>query len=98
MDTLYPVATDLTEGVPLPDGDEIARYCKPNDYDLAEDKPRVTAFIKREIEDDISVNRLQFSLGYDRGGSVDCIRREVGKHYALSPNPPMGSVKAGKLG
>lgn len=86
MDTLYPVATDLTEGDPLPGGDEVARYCKPNDYDLAEDKPRVTAFIRRETEDDISVNRLQFFLGHGRVGSVDCIRSEVGKHYELRRN------------
>ena len=42
--------------------------------------------MKRETEDDVSVNRLQFFLGHDRAGAVDCIRHEVRNHYKLNRN------------
>ena len=83
---MYPVAANLTEGDALPDGDEVARYCRPSAYDLEQGAPTVLAFMKREAENDVSVNHLQFFRGHDRAGSVDCIRREVGGYLTLGPN------------
>ena len=83
---MCPVATDLKEGDALPDGDEVARYCKPSDYDLEQGEPTFLAFMKRRTEPDISVNRLQFFRGHDRVGAVDRIRREVGDGYELRPS------------
>ena len=42
--------------------------------------------MRGENADDVSVNRLQFFLGCDRTGAVDCIRREVGGHLTLRQN------------
>lgn len=77
-------ATDLTSGDPLPDADEVARYCKPTDYDHEADAPQVSAFIRGPEEDDLSVKRLQFFLGQGRKGAVGCIRDEaVNAGYTL---------------
>ena len=83
---MYPVATDLADGDSLPDADEVARYCKPNDYDLEQGQPAVSAFMKRKTEIDVSVNRLQFFQCHTRKGAVGCIRLEVKKHYKLKRN------------
>ena len=80
---MYPFATDLVEHDPLPDEDEVARYCKPIDYDHDTRSPKVTAFIRRASEDDLSVNRLQFFHDQVREDAVACIRHEVGAHYEL---------------
>lgn len=80
-------ATDLVSGDPLPDKDEVARYCSPDRYDLDADTPKVSAFILSPKEDDLSVKRLQFFLGQDREGVVDCIRDEaVNAGYTLKPS------------
>ena len=80
-------ATDLVEGDPLLDEDEIARYCTPDRYDLEAATPKVTAFIRNPNESDLSVKRLQFFLGQDREGAVGCIRREAGDAgFNLRPN------------
>ena len=83
---MYPVDTDLIEGDALPDGDEIARYCKPSEYDLDLSEPTFLAFMRRNNENDVSVNRLQYFNGHNRAGAVDCTRREVGAYYELRPN------------
>ena len=83
--TLYPAATDLLNGDELPSSDEVARYCKPSEYDLGEDMPLVGAFLRRGGESDLSVNRLQFFRGADRSSAVGCVRGEVGPNYALKP-------------
>ena len=84
---MYPFATDLVEGDPLPDEDEVARYCKPTDYDHETRSPNVAAFIRRSGEDDLSVNRLQFFHDRDREGAVDCIRKEFTAYtYELKPS------------
>jgi hypothetical protein len=80
-------ATDLVEGEPLLDEDEIARYCSPGRYDLEAAAPKVGAFIRSPNESDLSVKRLQFFLGQDREGAVGCIRceaRDAG--FRLKPN------------
>jgi hypothetical protein len=86
MSTLYPVATDLSHGDKLPSSDEVARYCKPSEYDLGADTPLVGAFLRRPGEADLSVNRLQFFQGASRSSAVGCIRGEVGGHYKLKSN------------
>ena len=82
---MFPTATDLAEGDPLPDDDEIARYCKPSEYDHNNHSPKVGAFVRRPNEDDLSVNRLQFFSGRSREGAVDCVQREVGSRFGLKP-------------
>ena len=82
---MYHGATDLIYGDALPDGDEVARYCKPSDYNLELNQPTFLTFMRRETEDDLSVNRLQFFRGLDRAEAVGYIRYEVGKHYQLRP-------------
>jgi hypothetical protein len=80
-------ATDLVEGEPLLDEDEIARYCSPDRYDLEVAAPKVAAFIRSPNESDLSVKRLQFFLGQDREGAVSCIRREArDADFNLKPN------------
>ena len=83
---MYPAATDLSSGDKLPDSDEIARYCKPSEYDLDAGMPMIGAFLRRQNEPDLSVNRLQFFQGADRPSAVDCVRTEIGNHYQLRPN------------
>ena len=80
------VATNLVEGDPIPEGDEVARYCKPTDYDRELNQPTVLAFMKRRDENDLSVNRLQYYQGHGRAGAVDCIRCEVRTNRDLKPN------------
>ena len=83
---MYPVATDLTDGDPLPAGDEVARYCQPAEYDRELDEPAVGAFIRKESHKELSVNRLQFYQGQDRTGAVGCIRSEMEGYYTLRQN------------
>lgn len=73
---MFPFATDLAIGDPLLDGDEIARYCSPSRFDRQANKPKLSAFVRKEGQDDLSVNRLQFYVGADRAGSIACIRQE----------------------
>lgn len=83
---MCPVANDLIEGDALPDGDEIARYCKPSAYDSTRNEPSHLAFLDGDDAKDVSVNRLQHFPNHDRTGAVNCIRREVGAYYKLRPN------------
>ena len=78
-------AADLNPCDALPDDDEVARYCKPSEYDHDGRTPKVAAFMKRENEVDVSVNHLQFFHGCGREEAVDCIRREFGVCYDLRP-------------
>ena len=83
---MYPAATDLSSGDRLPSSDDITRYCKPSEYDHSANMPMVGAFLRRQGEPDLSVNRLQFFQGANKSSSVDCIRAEVGTHYQLRRN------------
>ena len=80
---MFPVADDLGEGDALPDGDEVARYCSPSNYDHAKDEPSHLAFVRRTSEKCPSVNRLETFVGQDRAGAVDCIRQEVRRHLRV---------------
>ena len=82
---MYPVANDLTVGDALPDGDEVARYCSPSRYDLEQGEPRVSAFMRKKTEKDISVNRLQYYQDQTQAGAVECIRLEVRGYLNLKP-------------
>jgi hypothetical protein len=82
---LYHGATDLEYGDALPDGDEVARYCKPSALDQDSKFPTFLAFMRRENEDGISVNRLQYFRGLDRTGAISYIRPEVERHYEIKP-------------
>lgn len=81
-------ADDLAPGDSLLDDDEVARYCRPSDYDRQANTPVVTAFMRREKEPDLSVNRLQFFSDCAREEAVDCIRREfcAPENYECRPN------------
>ena len=85
-DTLYPFTTDLTDGDPLPGGDEVARYCQPAEYNRELDEPAVGAFIRKRSHKGLSVNRLQSYQEQDRTGAVDRIKGEVGGYYTLRRN------------
>ena len=80
---MYHGATDLEYGDALPDGDEVARYCKPSALDPDSKSPTFLAFMRRKGEYDISVNRLQYFLGLDRTDAISYIRPEVNQHYKI---------------
>lgn len=82
---MCPVANDLVEGDALPDGDGIARYCKPSANDSARNEPSHLAFLENDAAVDLSVNRLQYFPHHARTDAADCIRREVGAYYRLRP-------------
>ena len=81
----YLAASDLNEGDPLPEGDEVSRYCKPTAFDLDLSEPTVLAFMRNENELDVSVFRIEFYVGCTRSSAVDYIRSEFGKQYTLRP-------------
>ena len=76
-------ANDLDKGAAVPDGDEVARYCAPNRYDLAKGEPSHLAFMRRPKEEDPSVNRLESFVCCSRTDAVDCVRQEVKKHLTI---------------
>ena len=92
---MSPVATDLVEGEALPDGDEVARYCKPSTYNRDLGEPTHLAFMRRPDEGDLSVNRLQFFLGLPRPNAVDLIRIEVSQHTELRRNGRFVTLNVG---
>ena len=70
----------------LPDGDEVARYCKPSEYDRDGRMPKVAAFMKRKSEPDVSVYRLQFYRDCSRDEAVDYVRQEFGACFERRTN------------
>ena len=82
---MYPIATDISKGDAIPDGNEVARYCQPRYYDDTEDAPSHLAFMRRPGEEDPSVNRLEAFVGCNRTEAVNCVRREVEKHLTIKP-------------
>ena len=88
---------ELDIGNELLDSDEISRYCRPNTYDRRRCEPRVSAFQRKRcesgpmqgmlLENELSVNRIQFFQLRDRDGTIECIRQEfLSKPYGLSKN------------
>ena len=88
---------ELNLGDELLDSDDISRYCRPNTYDQRRCEPRVSAFQRKRcesgpfqgmlLEDELSVNRIQFFQLCDRDKAIECIRQEfLSKPYGLSKN------------
>ena len=88
---------ELDLGDELLDSDDIGRYCRPNNYDRRRCEPRVSAFQRKRcesgplqgmlLEDELSVNRIQFFQLRDRDRTIECIRHEfLSKPYGLSKN------------
>ena len=80
---MCPGSTNLVYGDPLPNGDEVSRFCRPCQYDHVLDEPMAIAFMRRENEPDLSVNHLQFFVGQGRTDAVNCIRRELEGYFTL---------------
>lgn len=82
----------LDEGEPLPDSDDVSRYCSPLHYNHRLSEPLVSAFQRKEAErnsnpmKDPSVNRLQYFQLPDQSSAVECVRQEFhAKSYELKP-------------
>ena len=73
---MYPYATDLSNGDPLPNEDEVARYCRPGCCDPDTHEPTVSAFLRDPDEGELSIRRLQFYIARSRSDAVACIRHE----------------------
>ena len=66
----------LNTGDPLPDSDDVSIYCSPDKYDHRRCEPRLEAFMKNPLHDDLSVNRLQHFQLRDKSKAVECITQE----------------------
>ena len=71
----------LNDGDPLPDTDDVSRYCSTNNYDRARKEPKVGAFQlseaeKKKLNPDLSVNRIQHFQVQSVERAVECIRQE----------------------
>ena len=87
-------------GAPIPDDEEISRYCKPSHYDHLRDEPHILAFTRRKTEDDVSVNRLQYYLrrtANTREEAINFIRCEVKAHYQLKTSGRFLVVNVGAI-
>ena len=89
------LATDLSSGDPLPEENEVARYCSRKH--CPDDVLQATAFVRRENEDDLSVFRLQTFPDEDREGAVNCIRREARGYLTVRRSGRFVTVKVGQL-
>ena len=76
MATLYPAAP-LKPLDPLPNTDDISRYCSPDKYDRGIDAPLLTAFFFDEDPPELSTNRLQYYSGHTEAGAIGLIREEM---------------------
>ena len=78
----------LNPGDPLLDSDDVSRYCKPNDYDLRRQEPRLRAFQRRNpSEVGLSVNRLQHFQMQSLTSAIECVRQEFRRiNYSLRKN------------
>ena len=87
---------------PLPDGDHVARYCKPSTLD-ERGYPAPSAFTIRAGENYLSVNWLEYFDGGDRTGgtaaievAMDHVRATLrGKGFRLRPNGRFASLHVG---
>ncbi len=74
----------LNTGDPLPDSDDVSIYCSPDKYDHGRCEPKVEAFMKNPLHDDLSVNRLQHFQLLDKCKAVECIIQEfIAYEYTL---------------
>ena len=76
MATSYPAAR-LSPSDPLPDTDDVARYCTPTKYDQENDEPLVTAFFPKGDPLEVSVFRLQHYRVRTELQAVNRIRAEI---------------------
>lgn len=98
---MCPAADDLAHGDPLPDCDEVARYCTPGRYNRSEQKPRPTAFLWRrdkhgKPETDLSVYRLQHYDEPDNASALDLIRTEGARGLTLDKNGRFVMLNVGR--
>ena len=77
---MAPYATDLAPSDPLPDSDDIARYCRP--MSLKDGQVTFLSFMNGENPIDISVNRIQFYQDHDESEAIAFIVQEM-KAYPL---------------
>ena len=74
---------------PIPDDEEVSRYCQPSHYDHKRNEPTALAFTRRKTEPDASANRLLYYRRRDannREEAINLIRGELRPHLKLSPN------------
>lgn len=98
---------ELNLGDELLDSDDISRYCRPNTYDRRRCEPRVSAFQRRRcesgpsqgmlLEDELSVNRIQFFQLRGRDRAIECTRQEfLSRPYTLVKNGRFVVFNVGK--
>lgn len=81
----------------LPDGDHVARYCKPSAVGL-DGLPMPAAFELRPKEDYLSVNWLEFLHASDLGAAVGEVRTAFRrKGYHVKPNGRFAVLEVGEV-
>ena len=83
MATSYPAG--LPPNDPLPDADDVVRYCSPSRYDHKNKRPKVGAFIAEGTPPELSVNHLQHYKGLSKHNAMARVRTEVGSYLTLKP-------------
>ena len=76
----------LLPNSPLPDTDDVVRYCSPIRYDLKNERPKAGAFIDARTPGELSVNHLQHYQGLSKPHALDRVRDEVDSYLTLKPN------------
>lgn len=71
-------------GPDLPDGDRIARYCRPGA--VADGEPLPAAFMLRDDEDCLSVNWIEYWGAATLDGALASIRDDLSQDMTLSRN------------
>ena len=91
-------SSEIKAGAPLPNTDEISRYCKPSDFDLKKNEPKVSAFQRawkqpQDCEEPpykepfLSVNWLEYFGQIGRERAIDSVRTAFdAKHYEVKMN------------
>jgi len=80
----------------IPDGDHVSRYCKPSAVGK-NGLPTSAAFQRREGEEWLSVNWLEFFREPDLEAAVERVREAFrSKGYALRPNGRFAVINAGE--
>ena len=83
MATSYPAG--LPPKTPLPDSDDVVRYCSPSRYDHKNNRPKVGAFIAEGRPPELSVNHLQHYKGLSKPTAMAHVRAEVDGYLTLKP-------------
>ncbi len=81
-------------GAPLPNDDQISRYCKPSSVE--DGLPLAAAFIPKQSADHLSVNWLEYFGATNLSAAVERVREVFrNKGYGLRPNGRFAVLNVG---